>query len=46
MAKIIVIDDAEDAREFVKRALGGDHEVIALENWTQIKDYLFRIPLI
>ncbi len=40
MAKIIVIDDAEDAREFVIRALGDDHEVVALENWTQIKDYL------
>ncbi len=40
MARIIVIDDAQDAREFVIRALSDDHEVVTLENWTQIKDYL------
>jgi PleD family two-component response regulator len=42
MAKIIIIDDAEEAREFVVRALSHDHDVIALENWTQIKDYLIE----
>ena len=40
MARLVVIDDAQDARDFVLRALGDDHDVIALENWTQIKDYL------
>jgi DNA-binding response OmpR family regulator len=40
MAKIIVIDDAQDAREFVMQALSDEHEVVALENWTQIKDHL------
>ena len=35
MATILVIDDAQEARDFVKRALGEEHEVYALEDWTK-----------
>lgn len=45
MAKILVIDDAQDTRDFVKRALGQEHEIFAIDNWLEIKDYLIKYDL-
>jgi twitching motility two-component system response regulator PilG len=45
MAKILVIDDAEDTRNFVERVLGKEHEVFTVEEWTKAQDYLFEQAL-
>lgn len=42
MATILVIDDAQDARDFVKRALGAEHEVYALEDWTEAATFVVK----
>lgn len=42
MAKILVVDDDPQTLEFVKRALGEDHEVFALEDWTELNNYIYE----
>jgi DNA-binding response OmpR family regulator len=45
MAKILVIDDAEDTRNFVKQALEEEHEVFTIDNWTKVNEYIFKHDL-
>jgi DNA-binding response OmpR family regulator len=45
MAKILVVDDSQETREFVERALGEEHEIFAIDNWMESKEYLVKYDL-
>lgn len=45
MAKILVIDDLEEIRNLVKRVLGREHEVFAIESWVHAKEYIYNHDL-
>jgi CheY-like chemotaxis protein len=42
MAHILVVDDMHEVHDFVKRALGDDHQVFAIDDGTQAVDYIFE----
>ena len=42
MAQIVLIDDMPEVHEFVKRALGGEHDILAFDDWTQATDYIIQ----
>ena len=41
MAKILVVDDDANARDFVQRALAEEHEVFVTMNLMEVPDFLF-----
>ena len=42
MATILLIDDTHEVHEFVKRALGEEHHILAIDDWNQAKDHIFK----
>ncbi len=45
MAKILLVDDSADDREFVMQALEDEHEVFAIDNWIEASEYIFKYDL-
>ena len=42
MAKILVIDDAEETLDLVEQVLGQEHDILTLSSWVNVAHYVYH----